>query len=61
MDKNIVSTLELKAGAKGYKFECRDGSPVGEYNLVRGTYLPGWEHVLNLVTLVKKSRYKRCY
>ncbi len=58
IDKNVVSNLELKAGTKGYKFECRDGSPVGEYNLVRGTYLPGWEHVLNLVTLVKSQEIK---
>lgn len=56
---NVITTLTLKATKKAYKFECRDGSPVGEVNLVKGKHLPGWDHILNLVAITKTEDIKK--
>lgn len=55
---NVVSVLQLKAGKYGYKFECKDGSTVGEQNLAKSKYLPGWDHILTLKALAKSQDAK---
>lgn len=55
---NVVSELQLKTGKYAYKFECKDGLPVGEYNLDKGKYTPGWDHILTIKALVKSQDTK---
>ena len=57
-EDGVITALHLKANKYAYKFECKDGLPVGEYNLDKGKYTPGWDHILTIKALVKSQDTK---
>ena len=55
---NVVSGLQLKEGKFAYKYDCKDASPVGEYNLAVGKWIPAWDHILTIKALAKTQDMK---